>query len=234
MFLFMTQYNTTMSKQQSMGKCNLCGEITGQASMTRHLSACRQPEASRRSPASEKRPPAPSFHLAIEGRDAKAYWMHVAVPLTAPLSKLDDFLRHTWLECCGHLSAFEIGSKRYASQPMDEEMSMKAQLSQVFEVGTKFFYEYDYGSTTALVLKVVGLREQGLPKGSVQLLARNEAPQVSCQRCGIQPATQICTECAWNGEGWLCEACAVAHECGDEMCLPVVNSPRVGVCGYTG
>ena len=155
-------------------------------------------------------------------------------PLIAPLSKLDDFLRHTWLECCGHLSAFEVGGKRYTSEPVDEEMSMRARLSEVFEVGMKFFYEYDYGSPTALVLKVVALREQGLPKGAVQLLARNEAPQVSCQRCSIQPATQICTECTCNGEGWLCEACAVAHECGDEMCLPVVNSPRVGVCGYTG
>ncbi len=27
--------------------------------------------------------------------------MHVALPLTVRLSKLDDFLRHTWLECCG-------------------------------------------------------------------------------------------------------------------------------------
>ena len=117
---------------------------------------------------------------------------------------------------------------------MDEEVSMTARLSQVLEVGMKFFYEYDYGSTTALVLKVVALRGQGLPKGAVQLLARNEAPHISCQRCSIRPANQICTECAFEGEGWLCEACAVAHECGDEMCLPVVNSPRVGVCGYTG
>jgi hypothetical protein len=194
-----------MSKQQSMGKCNLCGATVGQASMTRHLSACCQPEASGLLPASEKRLPASSFHLAIEG-----------------------------LECCGHLSAFEIGGKRYASGPMDEEMSMRARLSEVLEVGMKFFYKYDYGSTTALVLKVVALREQGLPKGAIQLLARNEAPQVCCQRCRIQPTTQICTECAWKGEGWLCEACAVAHECGNEMCLPVVNSPRVGVCGYTG
>lgn len=217
-----------MSKQQSMGKCNLCGELAGKASMTRHLRACRQPEAS------AERPPAPSFHLAIAGRDANAYWMHVAVPVIAPLSKLDGFLRHTWVECCGHLSAFEIGGKRYASQPMDEEMSMTARLSQLLEVGMKFSYEYDYGSPTALVLKVVARREQGLPKGVVQLLARNEAPQVSCQRCSVQPATQICTECAWNGDGWLCEACAVAHECGDEMCLPVVNSPRAGVCGYAG
>jgi len=160
--------------------------------------------------------------------------MHVAVPATAPLSKLDDFLRHTWLECCGHLSAFEIGGKRYASEPMDEEMSMRTRVSEVLEVGMKLFYQYDYGSTTALVLRVVALREQDLPKGTVQLLARNEATQVSCQRCSIQPATKICTECAWNGEGWLCEACAVAHDCGSEMCLPVVNSPRVGVCGYTG
>jgi hypothetical protein len=151
-----------------------------------------------------------------------------------PLSKLDDFLRHTWLECCGHLSAFEIGGQRYSSEPMDQEMSMRAQFGKALQAGTKFFYEYDFGSTTALVLKVVALREQALPKGAVQLLARNEAPQVSCQRCRIRPATQICTRCARDGEGWLCEACAVAHECGDEMCLPVVNSPRVGVCGYTG
>jgi hypothetical protein len=217
-----------MSKQQSTGKCHLCGTMLGQASITRHLSACSQPEAS------GKQQPGPSFHLAIVGRDAKAYWMHVAVPVTAPLNKLDRFLRQTWLECCGHLSAFDIGGNRYASAPTDGEMSMRASLSQVLELGMKFSYEYDYGSTTALTLKVVALRDQGTPKGAVQLLASNEAPQVSCQRCGTQPATQVCTECAWNGEGWLCEACAVAHECGDEMCLPVVNSPRVGVCGYTG
>jgi hypothetical protein len=160
--------------------------------------------------------------------------MHLAVPVTAPLGKLDRFLRHTWLECCGHLSAFDIGGNRYASAPMYGETSMRAPLSQVLEVGMKFFYEYDYGSTTALALKVVALRDQGTPKGAVQLLARNEAPQVSCHRCDTQPATQICTECACNGDGWFCEACASAHECGDKMCLPVVNSPRVGVCGYTG
>jgi hypothetical protein len=180
----------------------------------------------------------PELLLLVEGREAKAYWMHVALPVASPLNKLDDFLRHTWLECCGHLSAFEIGAKRYASEPMDEdelmdeEMDMGTRLNQVLEVGMRFFYEYDYGSTTALALKVVALHERGSAK--VQLLARNEAPQVTCQRCGNKPATQICTECAWNGEGWLCKSCLGAHECGDEMCLPVVNSPRVGVCGYTG
>src|ERR1700676_5174993 len=229
-----------MSKQQSTGKCYLCGEMVGKASMTRHLLACCHLESSRLLPTSKKQSTGQgqSFHLLVEGREVKAYWMHVALPIASPLDKLDHFLRHTWLECCGHLSAFEIGGNRYASEPMDEdelmdeEMDMGTRLNQVLEVGMRFFYEYDYGSTTALSLKVVALREQGSAK--VQLLARNEAPLVSCHRCGNKPATQVCTECAWNGEGWLCKSCAVADACGDEMCLPVVNSPRVGVCGYTG
>lgn len=224
-----------MSKQQqSTGKCCLCGEIVSRASMTRHLNACSQPDAPRVSPAAGKQASGPSFHLVIEGRDAKAYWMHVAIPVTAPLSKLDRFLRDTWLECCGHLSAFDIGGDHYASSPSDGEVSMKAPLSRILEVGMKFSYEYDYGSTTALTLKVVAVREQSTSKGAIQLLAANEPPQVTCQRCGTRAATQICTECVWNGEGWLCDVCVDEHECGSEMCLPVVNSPRVGVCGYTG
>jgi len=223
-----------MSKQESMGKCTLCGEIVGKASMPRHLSTCRQPKSSGRSRASEKQPSASSFHLAIEGHDAKEYWMHVAIPETAPLSALDKFLRRTWLECCGHMSAFDIDGKRYAAAPMDGERTMRARLDQVLEVGMKFFYEYDYGSTTALALKVISLRAQGSTKAAVQLLARNEAPRIFCRRCGIQPATQICTECAWNDKGWLCDGCVAVHECDEGLLLPVVNSPRVGVCGYTG
>jgi len=222
-----------MSKLQSTGKCHLCGEVVGRAAMTRHLAACSQPQASTVA-FTGKQQLGQSFHLFVEGRDAKAYWMHLSAPVTAPLSKLDRFLRDIWLECCGHMSAFEIDGTRYASAQMDGWRSARAPLGQVLEVGTKFFYEYDFGSTTELVLNVVALREQGTPKGAVQLLARNEAPQITCSQCETQPATEICTECAWDGAGWLCEACVAEHECGDEMCLPVVNSPRVGVCGYTG
>jgi len=72
--------------------------MAGQASMT-YLQACSPPK--RRVIAGfQKTNTWPELHLAIEGR-TQSYWMHVAVPLTAPLSKLDDFLRHTWLECCG-------------------------------------------------------------------------------------------------------------------------------------
>ena len=127
-------------------------------SSARHLSSCSQPGASALSTG-------PSFHLFVEGRHAKAYWMHVALPVNAPLSKLDSFLRKTWLECCGHLSSFEIAGERYASDPMGVESSMKRPLQQVVDVGMSFSYEYDYGSTTELKLKVAGVRPRGYSQG---------------------------------------------------------------------
>ena len=44
----------------------------------------------------------------------------------------------------------------------------------------------------------------------------------------------ICAQCIYEDKGCLCDACARSHECGEEMLLPLVNSPRAGVCGYTG
>jgi hypothetical protein len=64
-------------------------------------------------------------------------------------------------------------------------------------------------------------------------MARNDPPEYLCDLCD-KPATQICTMCLYKDEGLLCEAHAKTHKCGDEMFLPVVNSPRVGVCGYSG
>lgn len=217
-----------MPKQQSIGKCSLCGEVFGKAAMTRHLTKCSQAQT----PATRaKQGPARAFHLVVEGR-WKAYWLHLSVPVKARLSTLDAFLRHIWLECCGHMSAFEIGGMRYSCSPsLEEESGMETPLGRVLDVGTKFFYEYDFGSTTELRLTVAGFWNLGKPEGAVQLLARNEPPLIICSQCRTQPATEICTACE---APWLCESCAAEHDCGEEMFLPVVNSPRVGVCGYTG
>lgn len=70
-------------------------------------------------------------------------------------------------------------------------------------------------------------------KEKVKLLARNEPPPIKCEICG-KTATYVCSQCRYEGKGWLCDECASKHECGEEMLLPVVNSPRVGMCGYTG
>jgi hypothetical protein len=87
--------------------------------------------------------------------------MHLEIPADATLEGLDQFLRDTWLECCGHLSAFTIGEERYYSYSegeLDGE-DMSASLGDLLKAGMKFHYEYDFGTTTELTLKVVGEQE---------------------------------------------------------------------------
>ncbi len=105
-------------------------------------------------------------------------------------------------------------------------------MDKVLRPGLKFFHEYDFGTTTHLALKVVAEQENRLSKNAIYLLARNLPPPIKCARCEA-PATQVCVECIDTEAGWLCGAHAEKHRHQD-MFLPVVNSPRVGMCGYTG
>ena len=217
----------------SNGKCSLCGGVFDKAVMGRHLNACKQKTRA----SGAKRARKTAFHLLVEGRYQPEYWMHLEAPAKARLLDLDGFLRDTWLECCGHMSAFRIGKVQYQveADPEFEARSMKVALGEVLAPGAKFGHEYDFGTTTHLALKVVAEREgpaAGKGPKAVRVLARNEPPKISCA-CG-QPATQVCGQCICDDSGWLCEKCVADHECGEEMCLPVVNSPRVGQCGYTG
>ena len=219
----------------SNGKCSLCGGVFDKAVMTSHLKSCvRKQDVGEASTTQKGAKRRPVLHLSVEGRYLPEYWMHLEVPAGATLDTLDRFLRDTWLECCGHMSAFEIKGSRYSVEPMDfDEGGMDVKLEDVLAPGMKFYHAYDFGSTTHLTLKVVAARDGEIKGGQIKMLARNDAPVIPCSRCGA-PAVKVCAECVYSGEGWLCEKCAGAHECGDEMCLPVVNSPRVGVCGYTG
>jgi hypothetical protein len=220
-------------KIASKGKCCLCKGVFGKPVMTRHLAKCRQEHGAKAETSSEKKSTA--FHLVVEGRYLPEYWMHLEVPTKATLERLDGFLRDTWLECCGHLSEFTIEGIRYSMSPMDgfNDKDLRAKLGEVVSPGMKFEHRYDFGSTTRLRLKVVSQLDSDSESTKIRILARNEPPPIVCTTCG-EPATQVCTECLYEGKGWLCEKCVRTHKCGDEMLLPVVNSPRVGVCGYTG
>lgn len=77
-------------------------------------------------------------------------------------------------------------------------------------------YEYDFGTTTELTLRVLAERLGTRQREAVQVLARNNPPVFSCVVCG-QEATQVCTQCIGADDGWLCDACAPEHECGEEM-----------------
>lgn len=216
-----------MAGQRSKGKCTFCKQRYTKGGMTRHLGSCKaRQEAGGR---------AKIFHLVVEGLYDPIYWLHLEVAGSATLQNLDDFLRDIWLECCGHLSAFHIAGQTYTQifddgySPEDKNMNHK--LSRVFSPGLEGSYEYDFGTTTDLKLKVVRERSGKKPPEPVKILARNDPPQIACQSCG-KPATKVCSMCIYQGQGWLCDDHTGDHECGEDYFLPVMNSPRVGMCAY--
>lgn len=217
-----------MSQSGSIGRCLLCGGSFSRAAMTRHLKSCGVDKPS-------NQPLNKSFHLFVEGRYSPVYWLHLAAGAEASLYAVDASLRGIWLECCGHLSAFTIQGERYFSGCADEigGPGMEASLGEILGPGMVFYHKYDSGSPTLLKLKVLGLRERSADQDKVEMLARNDAPHVVCHQCGNHSATNICMACQSAGRGWLCEACTATHKCGRDLYLPVANSPRAGVCGYS-
>ena len=228
-----------MTRQTSKGTCSFCHREFSKVSMTRHLEACEQRAAIQAEAGShQKARQTRTFHLVVAGYRLPMYWMHLEVSAGTTLATLDRFLRDTWLECCGHLSAFEIGGVRYTVDAglYDWDTggkNMQVRLDKVLKPGQTYSYEYDFGSTTELTLKVISEQEMEAQKKAIQILARNNLPLVPCDVCG-EPATTTCSQCVYEDKGCLCDACAKDHECGEEMLLPMVNSPRAGVCGYTG
>lgn len=177
--------------------------------------------------------------LSVTAKGDKAYWLFLVASPEATLQGLDALLRDVWLECCGHLSRFQIGGTQYMSQLLEEDFgygppqrAMTATITSVLPPGSSFDYDYDFGSTTKLAGRAVG---RVAPRGErVTLLARNAPLPWTCDTCGKKPAG-ICPGCGQIS----CSKCA-KKECGcgggerwAEL-MPIVNSPRMGVCGYTG
>jgi hypothetical protein len=162
--------------------------------------------------------------LRVEARGLPTFWLDIAVKRDAKLKDVDRFLRRTWLECCGHLSEFFTGTHR--------KVSMNTKVSETLGPGDRLGYVYDFGSSTELVVRVLG-GANAPSKSAIRLTARNEAPTWPCDACG-KAATAVCPQCWYEGKGFCCATHATRHDCGEDMLLPVVNSPRMGVCGYTG
>ncbi|HJT58617.1 MAG TPA: hypothetical protein VJ761_19065 [Ktedonobacteraceae bacterium] len=355
-----------MVKVISKGICNFCKSEIDKSKMSQHLKYCKQRKQAEaageaKAATSQDAQKTKLFHVVVEGRYNPQYWMHLELPALDTFEDLDQFLRDTWVECCGHLSEFRVGNKSYTSEPedfmwgmpdveeddeedyedeeeeealfdpeieeelanmspteaagrlmevltqefqvnplelrpeefdaklkalltarieretgttltveqqaqidglvpvirsslqlttnpffesmlnsMDQESDMDVEMGKALKVGQKFSYEYDFGSTTDLVLRVVSEREgfiEDEEDDNIEILARNNAPEMPCVVCG-KPAKKVAPGYDFNVEAHAyCSAkCARKNEeefSFSEM-LPVVNSPRVGVCGYTG
>ncbi len=208
-----------MAKATS-GQCMKCKRVLSKGSMTRHLATCLG--------AGEHRV------IRFEAKGGP-WWLTIAASPKSSLGEIDRLLRNTWLECCGHLSAFSIAGTSYEDSPESHgwgppARSTSAKVGKVLPVGTTFTHDYDFGSTTRLTGKVVGLVDGG--KAKVSILAKNEPIDWPCDACG-EPAVTVCGCRTQLSCG--CDAiCGYCGESIEEMGLPVVNSPRMGVCGYTG
>ncbi|HPZ08564.1 MAG TPA: hypothetical protein PL110_10660 [Candidatus Eremiobacteraeota bacterium] len=211
-----------MTPRVTKGKCTYCNKIFSKSGMWKHLETCKE-----RKKILEKKKGEKCFHILVDC--GKIYWLHIGIPVTAKLKDLDNFLRDIWLECCGHLSAFRLGKNSYVSYPDDYTgyKDMEIKLSDLLTPGMVFTHEYDFGSTTELKLKVLSEYKGEVKGKSVKVMARNDPPEMICYQCDKKIAAVICSSC-----GPICEGCSKEHACG--ILLPVVNSPRTGICGYGG
>ncbi len=123
---------------------------------------------------------------------------------------------------------------------MQRESDMDVELQKALKVGQKFTYEYDFGSTTDLALRVVSERDgfiEDEDSDNIEILARNDAPEMPCVVCG-KPAQKVAPGYFFGIEEHAYCSAKCAKKNNEEFSfsemLPVVNSPRVGVCAYTG
>lgn len=206
----------------SDGKCVYCGKLFQQNVITRHL-AKHLSALEKEIPSEEER----VYHLSVK---AGEMFLQVLVKGSATFKTLDTFLRKIWVDCCGHMSNFR--HKNF-------NISMSEKFFRVLTLKLKFDYLYDYGSTTSFVLTVAGVYKLD-QKENVLLLSRNEPLKIMCRVCNKKPATSICTVHMYETDKYFfCDDCATKHEdqCNDfadYAAMPVVNSPRMAVCGYDG
>lgn len=224
----------TRPGHRSAGTCEICGKGFEKAAMTRHLASCWRAEtAATASETQGGRETGRTFHLVVEGQGLASYWIHLAAPAWTTLESLDRFLRKLWLECCGHLSAFSTAEVEYLSEEPEEpnQRTMRTPLREVLRPGMALRYEYDFGSTTELSVRVIAERPGAAWVHGIVLLAQNDAPRIPCASCGRR-ATRVCAVCVYGETPAFCRACMSRHGCGPEMFLPLLNSPRAGVCAY--
>jgi hypothetical protein len=199
--------------------------------LARHVSACAQRQEAIQRAEGQRRRAQQLYHLQVQDAWQGDFWLHLEMRGTATLDDLDHYLRAIWLECCGHLSQFSVGGWN------GSEIEKDTRIADVFKPDVVLTHIYDFGTSSETFIKCVGVRE-GKPLNAhpIFLMARNNAPESVCIECD-QPAGWLCLQCIYQLDepGTLCDRHAKSHphdDYGDPM--PLVNSPRVGMCGYDG
>ena len=219
------------ASEKFRGTCEYCGRVMTAAGMGRHLAACAERATAIKAADAARGKPKPMLHLHVRSADTPLYWLHLEMDGTAPLKALDGYLRAIWLECCGHMSEFSLGGRG------GRVTAPTLRIADVLTDDRELTHIYDFGTESVSLIRAVD-RRGGKRTGRhpIALMARNAKPEEPCRECG-GPAAWLCTECIIEHDepGTLCEAHAASHpHDGYGEPVPLVNSPRVGLCGYTG
>lgn len=217
--------------KQSKGRCSYCETEVAKNGITKHLSTCGKRQAVINNAEQSKGSREALYHLRVQDAWRPDFWLDLEVDGSRTLKDLDFYLRSIWLECCGHMSQFSFGGGPGG------EVSIKRRVDDAFKRADQLTHIYDFGTSSETVLKVVETRE-GKPTTAhpIALLARNLLPEAKCRGCTKQ-AVWLCMECVIEQEEWgtLCDEHAKSHphdNYGEP--IPLVNSPRLGMCGYEG
>lgn len=247
-----------MQAHISRGSCLYCQETLDQKELKAHLN--NHVKSFKENIASIDKQ---SFLIKVTGMyKDDPHFLYLLLNGDTDFNTLDYFLRGIWLECCGHMSSFTLDKKdipkvnleKYLDPPDDEdededdndfwgssdfspgEIPFNVPVKEVLAKGRKISHTYDYGSTTTLYIftEYVYNFEQNEP---ILLLSRNLDLEHKCDVCN-EPAFLICNFHNFEEDDMFCINCAKIHkkECSDfeEIEMPIVNSPRMGVCAYTG
>ena len=173
------RYSDTRFRRKKTGSSQRTG-------IAKHLQTCKKRvDLCEKAEKTEK-----YFELLLYVEYNKDYWLIIQIKENATLDDLDRFIRDIWVECCGHLSVFEIDGVSYEREPDDDfgwgepAKSTNHTLKQVLTTGMIFNYEYDFGSTTEIMVKVLDHYSAQKQNEKVVILSRNNSPEFACSICG--------------------------------------------------
>jgi len=113
--------------KQSKGTCTYCGAEIAKSGVIKHLSTCSKRQAILEKAGRKRTEHEALHHLRVQDAWRSEFWLDLEVRGSSTLKDLDAYLRHIWLECCGHLSRFspELHPKRRSKREEPERADLR-------------------------------------------------------------------------------------------------------------
>ncbi len=218
-------------KRQAMGKCAFCNRDYTKRGMARHLAIC--PERGVAPVASRKRTISDGvYYLRAQDCEGYGFWLDLEIHGWGTLDDLDQFLREEWLGCCDdHESGFYIDVRH------SFEVAKSNHIHTAFENVKRVYYSLLTGGSSVLASCYISVVKVRVDARSSELrttsMARNVGHDFTCREC-CKPAVEFCSVCSLPDELWedtYCEQHGSVHlHDQHSFMLPLVNSPRQGIC----